>query len=279
MIKLGVTHKDQVKVDSLVSTINSTKLELEEILKKKNLTQKELNDTLTKRDFAVEEGESQAKANEFNLTNTTLKLNQINNEVTKLELVKTNLLDKVIEISNELESSKESIKLELDAFTTSESVVLGDVKLEIDVLMVKKSELEQYIEVLSLDSSNNTIALEDIKSDLVKLEVSLVSKRDEELELSRSYDEVSGTHKVLSDEVVSLQADITNLNEIINTVSVEITKAQTSKAELLEEVDGLNKDKELFAREKFNFSKDRELIMLKEQFIIDKYAIAGVPYK
>ena len=143
MIKLGVPHKDQVKVDSLVSTINSTKLELEEILKKKDLTQKELNDTLTRLDFAVEECDSQVKANEFNLTNTNLKLKQLNDEVAKLESVKSDLLDKVVEISNELESSKELIKAEIVDFTASESIDLYTLQSDVATLKAKKIELEQ----------------------------------------------------------------------------------------------------------------------------------------
>jgi chromosome segregation ATPase len=279
MIKLGIPQsKDQVKVDSLVSTINSTKLELEEILAKKNLTQKELNDTLIRLDFAVEECESQVKVDEFNLTNTNLKLKQLNDEVAKLELIKAELLDKVIEASNELESSKESIKSDILEFTASESTVLHKLQEDIKVLNAKKLNLEQYIEVLSLDSSDNEIALNDIKAEVSKLEVELVIKRNEELELSRLFSEVSDTHKLLSDEVVSLHVDITNMNDIINSLSAEITNIKLIKDKLQSEVDTLTFSKEEFNREKLAFQANKELILLREQFIIEKYNLAGVPY-
>jgi len=278
MIKLGAPSKDQVKVDSLANTINNSKLELESINAERDSKQKELNDVLTQLDFAVLDLEQRQEATNMSIDYNLTKIDKLNAEIADLESVKAELEGKVAEITESIESEKSKISSDIKDFEKVESKKLKSITAEVTALESKKAELQDFIQVLSIDSLANSVTVENLKEEISKLEAELVIKRAEDLELESSYSEVSATHEVLSNEVTSLQADITNLHDIINSLSVQISKSEEVKAALTTEVDALNLTKEEFNREKLAFQANKELILLREQFIIEKYNLAGVPY-
>jgi len=278
MIKLGVQHKDQVKVDSLAGSINSSKLELESINTERESKQKELNDVLTQLDFAVEDLTNKTKQAEIELLGKTEQLNKLDEEIKSLAGIKFELETKLFELGEDIELSKELKSKEISKLELVEGKKLRSLNVEVSVLEARKSELEDFIQVLSIDSLANSVTVENLKEEIAKLEIELVDKRNEDLELDTQFSEVSATNEVLSSEVVSLQADVTNLNDIINSLSTEITKIEEIKSTLTSEVDALNASKEEFNREKLAFQANKELILLREQFIIEKYNLAGVPY-
>ena len=278
MIKLGAPSKDQVKVDSLANTINNSKLELESINAERDSKQKELNDVLTQLDFAVLDLEQRQEATNMSIDYNLTKIDKLNAEIADLESVKAELEGKVAEITESIESEKSKISSHIKDFEKVESKKLKSITAEVTALESKKAELQDFIQVLSIDSLANSVTVENLKEEISKLEAELVIKRAEDLELESSYSEVSATHEVLSNEVTSLQADITNLHDIINSLSVQISKSEEVKAALTTEVDALNLTKEEFNREKLAFQANKELILLREQFIIEKYNLAGVPY-
>jgi len=279
MIKLGVQHKDQVKVDSLANTINSAKLELESINKETILKQKELNDVLSRLDFAILDLDNQFKDFDSKVELKNNELTKLNSEVFNLTAIKSELIDKLNELEETIELEKSSISSNIKEFEQSESKKLKVITSDVAKLEAKKLELEDYITVLSIDSQSNMIALDDLKKELSGLEEELVIKRKEDNILSSNLDSYSDKESSLLSSVSNLTADVNNLNEIINSINVEITKANEVKDVLTKEVEALNIEKDEFNREKLAFQSQKEMILLREQFIMDKYLTAGVPYK
>lgn len=279
MIKLGVPQsKDQVKVDNLSVTINNAKLELESINKDKVDKQKELNDVLTKLDFAVEDLENKSKQTEVELSNKETELQKLDKEVRELAKVKFDLEAKVFELNESIELSKELKVKEIAGLEVTEGKKLKSLNIDVFKLESQKKELEQYIEVLSIESSENAVSLESIKKEVSDIDDILKEKQNEDLILSGRLAEVEGVHAGLSTQVTSLTADIDNLTSIIDSLNIEIGKIEEIKSALQSEVDVLNSSKEDFNRERLEFQKNKELILLREQFIIEKYNLAGVPY-
>jgi chromosome segregation ATPase len=279
MIKLGVPHKDQVKVDSLASAINNSKLELESINADKVSKQKELNNVLSQLDFAVADLEQRQEATSKAIDNNLSKIDKLNAEIVSLESVKADLETKVLEVASSIEEEKSKVSTTIKGFEQTESNKLKSLNIDVTTLEAKKSELEDFIQVLSMDSLTNSVTVDNLKEEITKLEAELIIKRKEDLELEQNMSSVSSTHEILSNEVVLLQSDITNLNNIINSLNTEITKIEDIKSTLTNEVEALNTSKEEFNREKLAFQANKELILLREQFIIEKYNLAGVPYK
>lgn len=270
--------KKREVLDSLTIAINEGKKELEDIEKEKKGKIKELatvvkrfdeNDTLiNERIASLKDKESIQKE----------KLVSINKEIDTKEEERDDLQERVDTLGAYFKEEKARIDAEVSAYEK-------EAKKESKALA--KSILEQQNVFDQLFESNRTLKVqnEGLVAN-INSNKEVVAKATRILETAESKEkELTTLIEVKTKEAISLGEDIAEKTEVVAT----LTKSITSKEGVLKgiqrdiatkevELGALDKEKADFERAKLIFSEQRTLILAKEQFVKDKYELAGLKY-
>ena len=270
--------KKREVLDSLTIAINEGKKELEDIETEKKGKIKELatvvkrfdeNDTLiNERIASLKDKESIQKE----------KLVSINKEIDTKEEERDDLQERVDTLGAYFKEEKARIDAEVSAYEK-------EAKKESKALA--KSILEQQNVFDQLFESNRTLKVqnEGLVAN-INSNKEVVAKATRILETAESKEkELTTLIEVKTKEAISLGEDIAEKTEVVAT----LTKSITSKEGVLKgiqrdiatkevELGALDKEKADFERAKLIFSEQRTLILAKEQFVKDKYELAGLKY-
>jgi len=265
-------------LDSLTIAINEGKKELEDIETQKKGKIKELatvvkrfdeNDTLVKEHItSLKDKESTQKE----------KLVSINEKIDTKKKERDDLQTEIDGLGSVLSARKEAIDVEVAQYekeAKKESKALAKSILEqTDVL----NTLNLNIEALKMENTNLIANVKNNKEVVAKATHILDTAESKEKELT----ELIATK---TKEAISLGEDVA---EKTNTLA-GIERRITSKEGVLKgierdiatrevELGALEKEKLNFERDKLVFSEQRQLILAKEQFVKDKYELAGLKY-
>lgn len=270
--------KKREVLDSLTIAINEGKKELEDIETEKKGKIKELatvvkrfdeNDTLiNERIASLKDKESIQKE----------KLVSINKEIDTKEEERDDLQERVDTLGAYFKEEKARIDAEVSAYEK-------EAKKESKALA--KSILEQQNVFDQLFESNRTLKVqnENLVAN-INSNKEVVAKATRILETAESKEkELTTLIEIKTKEAISLGEDIAEKTEVVAT----LTKSITSKEGVLKgiqrdiatkevELGALDKEKADFERAKLIFSEQRQLILAKEQFVKDKYELAGLKY-
>lgn len=271
--------KKREVLDSLTIAINEGKKELEDIETQKKSKIKELarvvktfdeNDTLVNERIASLKDKEKIQKE---------RLVSINEEIDTKKKEKSDLQEKVDTLSTYFKEEKARIDAEISAYEK-------EAKKESKALA--KSILEQQNVFDQLFESNRTLKVqnENLVAN-INSNKEVVAKATRTLETAESKEkEITTLIEVKTKEAISLGEDIAEKSEVLSTIEKSITSKEgvlkgverdiaTRKAEL----DTLNNEKINFEKDKLVFSEQRQLILAKEQFVKDKYELAGLKYE
>jgi len=270
--------KKREVLDSLTIAINEGKKELEDIETQKKGKIKELatvvkrfdeNDTLVKEHIESLNGKKEEVKDKLSIV-----VDQCNEAIR----TRNELQAEIDGLDSVLSSRKEAIDVEVAQYEK-------EAKKESKALA--KSILEQQNVFDQLFESNRTLKVqnENLVAN-INSNKEVVAKATRILETAESKEkELTTLIEVKTKEAISLGEDIAEKTEVVAT----LTKSITSKEGVLKgiqrdiatkevELGALDKEKADFERAKLIFSEQRTLILAKEQFVKDKYELAGLKY-
>lgn len=271
--------KKREVLDSLTIAINEGKKELEKIQKDKKEAEKELTS------FTDSFFESKNSSNELF---ATLK----NKEEKQKERV-AELSKKISEITEKISKLQAEINGLSTSFTSRKEGVDRDVAVYEKEATKKskalaKSILEQEESVKTLEETNNSL-----KAENTGLISNINSNKEVVAKATKTLEEAEKKEKGLSvlieaktKEAISLSEDITekentlkDINRNIESKDGVLRGLNRDIAFRQTELTSLHKEKEDFEREKLTFSEQRTMILAKEQFVKEKYEMAGLKYE
>jgi len=265
-------------LDSLTIAINEGKKELEDIETQKKGKIKELatvvkrfdeNDTLVKEHItSLKDKESTQKE----------KLVSINEKIDTKKKERDDLQTEIDGLGSVLSARKEAIDVEVAQYekeAKKESKALAKSILEqTDVL----NTLKLNIEALKMENTNLIANVKNNKEVVAKATHILDTAESKEKELT----ELIATK---TKEAISLGEDIAEKTDVLAGIERRITSkegvlkgVERDIATREVELGALEKEKHNFERDKLVFSEQRQLILAKEQFVKDKYELAGLKY-
>lgn len=270
--------KKREVLDSLTIAINEGKKELEDIESQKKGKIKELatvvkrfdeNDTLVKEHIeSLKEKKEEIKG----------KLNTVVDQCNEAIRTRNELQAEIDGLGASLSSRKEDIDIEVAQYekeAKKESKALAKSILEqTDIL----NTLNLNIEALKMENSNLVANINSNKEVVARATHILDTAESKEKELT----ELIATK---TKEAISLGEDVAEKGDVLAGIERRIT----SKEGVLKgierdiatrevELEALDKEKKSFERDKLVFSEQRQLILAKEQFVKDKYELAGLKY-
>jgi len=265
-------------LDSLTIAINEGKKELEDIETQKKGKIKELatvvkrfdeNDTLVKEHItSLKDKESTQKE----------KLVSINEKIDTKKKERDDLQTEIDGLGSVLSARKEAIDVEVAQYekeAKKESKALAKSILEqTDVL----NTLKLNIEALKMENTNLIANVKNNKEVVAKATHILDTAESKEKELT----ELIATK---TKEAISLGEDVAEKGNVLAGIERRITSkegvlkgVERDIATREVELGALEKEKHNFERDKLVFSEQRQLILAKEQFVKDKYELAGLKY-
>ena len=265
-------------LDSLTIAINEGKKELEDIETEKKGKIKELatcvkrfndNDELVKeRITSLQEKKEEAKE----------KLNKINEKISEKEEERDDLQERVDTLGAYFKEKKAQI---------DEEVSVYEKEAKKDGKALAKSILEQQETLKNLSDNNNS--LKDENNNLIaninnnrgivsKAEKTLEQAEKKEKDISFLIERKTKDIILISEELSEKESELTSIEKEINSkrgvlggINREIDNKQA-------ELNALSKERSDFERDKLIFSEQKTLILAKEQFVKEKYELAGLKY-
>jgi len=271
-------NKDTSKVDSLVLTINSAKAELDEVTVKQLNKEKELNDVLTRLDFLTSDLDNKIAEYDSTIEKKTLEVNKLNLQVDTLSNLVIDLTEEKNKLSEVINSEKISVTEKIADYEKSESKNLKKLTIDVIGLTVEKEKLQAFIEILSMESSENHAVLADLKAQVSDMENTLSGKRQDAEDVDCKVEATQSIIVKLKKEINSNSLELLELNQIIEDATNAVGVLKKEEGTLTTEVAKLKEDRDAFVLEKFNFAKEKEMFVLKEAFIQEKYNQAGIKY-
>jgi len=271
-------NKDTSKVDSLVLTINSAKAELDEVTVKQLNKEKELNDVLTRLDFLTSDLDNKIAEHDSTIEKKTLEVNKLNLQVDTLSNLVIDLTEEKNKLSEVINSEKISVTEKIADYEKSESKNLKKLTIDVIGLNAEKEKLQTFIEILSMESSENHAVLADLKAQVSDMENTLSGKRQDTEDVDCKVEATQSMVVKLEKEIISNSLELLELNQIIEDATNAVGVLKKEEGTLNTEVSKLKEDRDAFVLEKFNFAKEKEMFVLKEAFIQEKYNQAGIKY-
>ena len=265
-------------LDSLTIAINEGKKELEDIETEKKGKIKELA-TVVKR---FDENDTLVKEHITSLKNKESiqkeKLVSINEKIDTKKKERDDLQTEIDGLGSVLSARKEAIDVEVAQYekeAKKESKALAKSILEqTDVL----NTLNLNIEALKMENTNLIANVKNNKEVVAKATHILDTAESKEKELT----ELIATK---TKEAISLGEDVAEKGNVLAGIERRITSkegvlkgVERDIAAREVELGALEKEKLNFERDKLVFSEQRQLILAKEQFVKEKYELAGLKY-
>lgn len=273
-----VLEKRRAELDSLSISINESKKELEGVEKSKKDKIKELAHVVKTFD-----------------DNDTIIKNKIDSIKSKCKLEESRL-DLLVEQVNHLLKTKKEVEGEIDALK--------------DVLAGKKAQIDSDTLEYEKDATKKSKALAKLISDQqdildnLSTAVNLLIKDKESLEsavangkafVSEAYKKVNELEKqenelesiikqktqtifTLSTDIEKKDTVLTVLGEKEEATQEVIVELNKRKDALLAEVTAMEKERSDFYREKLAFQEVKQLILVKEIYIKERFEQAGIKY-
>jgi len=283
---MKVIYQEDVEVvnkkntlDGIVLATSQAKEELAEVTKTKKETVKEIKDLESQLSTAKTTLEKELSVIANLKGESTDELNSLLAEVNEKRVVLKELNAEISEIENILSIKKNSIDEDIAKYTRDNSSELDSINNEI---ASKRKDLAKLVEdVETLSSTKASLATQysemkefvDVAENKVKELESLAKDVSESLEKNtRASFEATNT-------TANKEKEYKELVSKMETLSHELAASQMQKSELDAERAAISHEREELSREKLAFQTERSNIALREQFIIEKYELAGVPYK
>lgn len=265
-------------LDSLTIAINEGKKELEDIDVQKKGKIKELatvvrrfdeNDTLVKEHItSLKDKESIQKE----------KLVSINKDIDTKKEEKKDMQEKIDNLSGLFKEKKAQIDDEVSVYEKEakkeskalaksileQTDVLNTLNLNIEALRIENANLIANVNNNRDIVAKATMILETAESKEKELTTLIESKTKEAISLGEDVSEKTNT-------LAGIERRITSKEGVLKGVERDIAAREV-------ELGALEKEKLNFERDKLVFSEQRQLILAKEQFVKDKYELAGLKY-
>jgi chromosome segregation ATPase len=279
-----VENKDQdvaskkETLNALAVSINNIKFEIKSIEDTKNIKQAELNDIFTRIDFAMEDLVHQENLLGSVIDDNNSQIQKLSLEISELENKKSEVINELLALEKEISSKKESIVTDLASYTDTHSKKLKSLKQDIKALEEEKTKLNDFVEVLSIDTSDSGVILENIKAEIDLLSAQLDEKTKEYNLLDDKMFEIQSYMDKSSKKIETNTNKIKDLEETISSLSLEVEGLEKTKSTYLSEVAKFLEEREQLNREKLAFQTERQKLQGREEFIREKYQLAGVAF-
>lgn len=273
-----VLEKRRAELDSLSISINESKKELESVEKSKKDKIKELAHVVKTFD-----------------DNDTIIKNKIDSIKSKCKLEESRL-DLLVEQVNHLLKTKKEVEGEIDALKdvlAGKKAQIDSATLEYEKDATKKSKaLAKLISDQQDILDNLSTAVNLLVKDKDSLESavangkSLVSEAYKKVnELEKQENELESIIKQKTQAIFTLSTDIEKKDTVLTVLGEKeeatqeaIVELNKRKDALLAEVTAMEKERSDFYREKLAFQEVKQLILVKEIYIKERFEQAGIKY-
>lgn len=274
-----VLEKRRAELDSLSIAINESKKELEDIHSEKKDKIKELarvvktfdeNDTLI--NSRIDSLKDKTKEQKDKLIAVSEQVNQLIATREEVQAV-------IDSLNGVLEAKKAQIDIDTAQYEKDATKKSKELAKSISEQTELYSELSAQVELLRTENaklSANVVNGNQLVSDAYKT-VNDLEKKESELDTNI---------KAKVGEVFNITSDIEKKRTVLEVLTEKETATQEAIIELNKRKDALiagntamEKEIEDFNSQKLAFSEDKQLILAKEQFIKEKYELAGLKYE
>lgn len=133
------------------------------------------------------------------------------------------------------------------------------------VLIVEIQNKENIIKDITVQEENALTRIETAKSELNTLEIAKKA--------------VNGEIRSLKDDIIDQETVIEKNKLKIENLEFTISELEIEKEKISKELEIQNQEKTAFMQAKIVLQRDREELTNRELFIMEKYELAGLPYK
>lgn len=281
MIIVQDTDKDVISkkdtLNALAVSINNINLEILAVKENKIKEEKSLNDILTRTDFAKEDFDRQESEQNAIISNYQETIKSLSEDINFLLAKKQAIESEIINISD-IDSVKADVKTKIAEFEDEESKKLKALKSQVKEYEDKVEELKGFIDVLAVDYSENMFTVGGIKQELEDLEVKLSSKREELDTLQSNIEDVQAKSTELSLVILSYDEKSAELESKIASLNEELASLEKENADLMARNSKIKEERDTLEKEKLGFLTEKNNILMKEEFIKERYLLAGVKY-
>lgn len=269
----------QEALDGIVISTNQAKAELQDAITQKKQIEKdiaELEDKLAtaKSDFEKSVAELEEKKQSF-IANTESE----SEKYTSAKAETDSVLAELQSLKELFESKKASLEDDIKEHEKSCSVTLKQIQSDIASSSEKLESLKSEIES-TLVLHNDVISEYEKMKDFVANADSKVKElqaQEETLKVSlENNTRASFAATQLAEQKKQEYDDMVAKMEQLNH---DLTNTQIKRDEMINEMSIYASEREGLSREKLLFQNEKSEILMKEQFIREKYELAGVPYK
>lgn len=265
----------QAKLSGIMTAINQENLTIEEKIKKS----KEINDEILELELNIEKTIVQTKKAKEEKIKAQDELIEAQTETRKQKGELSYILSKKDSAEKEFNDLVEHNKHEIQKITNEKIIFTREVEKKKEEIFKAIKEAEEIrknvlIEISKLEEKIDTLTkleeAENKKLDKLKLDYKdLVAEKDKVEALLRSLD----------NKLIDQEATVSKNENKINSLDLEIIEKTKEKEKLLSEIEVLEKGKSDFIQAKITLQKDKEELANRELFIMDKYELAGLPYR
>lgn len=265
----------QAKLSSIMTAINQENLTIEEKIKKA----KEINEEILELELNIEKTIVQTKKAKEEKIKAQDELIEAQTETRKQKAELSYILGKKDSAEKEFNDLVEQNRNEIQKINNEKIIFTREVEKKKEEIFKAIKEAEEIrknvlIEISKLEEKIDTLTkleeAENKKLDKLKLDYKdLIIEKDQVEALLRSLD----------NKLIDQEAIVSKNENKISSLDLEIIEKTKEKEKLLSEIEVLEKGKADFIQAKITLQKDKEELANRELFIMDKYELAGLPYR
>ena len=271
---LGQIETAKDELDAVLHAINSAKGEVQELNAQKTALENKIAglDKLLN-DYSIRKNDLEKRLDEQNETlKTTSGLIKQKNE--RIQAIQVSLDTLESELAESISGARER-----------EAEAIKDLTKQKEVLNAELKVLNSDIEAGNLVITNLNVVIKDLKEEKSALSNDITALTAERNELSRQCEVLAGTLKTEQGKVESLKTIIATLTTKQTSVEAEIARLeglmpplQEQIAKLQNEIVQMTGEYESAKGRLFNIARREEHVNNQEEYIIEQFKLAGVPY-
>ena len=276
-IKLEIKNA-QNKLSEIMGAINNERLQQEKAERDTQETKVYL-EKVSKEIIAIDKQKEENKNDFQNKKQGYVEiLNGITTDITTLKSEIVNLkTQKKIETES-LDVHKTSVRKQISALRKEYDSEIEEYTGEINKLKAEKVTLKEDRTVFLDDINENVHLFNESKARLDNINLSVLEAGKV---LKNTEKEIEIKTTALTVMLLTLSDNTTEQTSLLNKIKEakkEITELNTNKDTLQEEVALLDKEKSEFIKGKLALQQEKEVLAQREEFIKEKYEVAGVNY-
>jgi len=199
----------------------------------------------------------------------------------KIKADKSKLEQQIHVLDNDIEEQKKlHLELSDENVIYKEKIELDKQKQSalIDSVQQYKISLDQENEIIKWENADLLAQKKKLGEEIVTIKKSIIQEKKLLIETSNQVPVIQKQVAELLETVTSIKEKIANKNKSIETLGLMVVEMELTKTQLQNDISILELDKKSRIEKKFQLQVDIQALNQREEFIKEKYQIAGMPY-